>query len=466
VIEKIDKKLQDHIANLCLRDKDFLKTVMYMVNPKDFQNSIFGIVLKLCFEFYVLAKDAPKQHFLEFLEEKTIFDNERKTLIINYVNRLYAEELPNSFYVIHSVRKFVKKQKLENAIYESASRLDTYDFDGIKQILMTELREDFSDTNYGVDFITNHKNIFEDMVKEESLMKMGLDHIDNVRGGFYRKEFVCILGGYKGCKSWSGIHIGTSALLQGLKVLHISHENTESESIERYDRHIMGLHSTKFKEGDFIPYYYFDENTNTVKMEHVSANRPISNSALRLQARKVIGRFGGRLYFKKYPMSSCTMDDIEALLDTLDVRENFRPDIIINDYADIMKHDSNKQTRDQLNEAFQAHKRIADERNVVVVTFSQANRQAINARKISIKDFAEDIRKAATADTIFSVCQTLEQKKKSIATFRVLLVRQGKSDWGCGIVQNLDFGHFCTQTFDIKYSGITVDSDGEDAHGD
>jgi len=39
-------------------------------------------------------------------------------------------------------------------------------------------------------------------------------------GGLRRGQFVCILGGYKGCKSWFCHHLAKQALIQGRNVLH------------------------------------------------------------------------------------------------------------------------------------------------------------------------------------------------------------------------------------------------------
>jgi hypothetical protein len=105
--------------------------------------------------------------------------------------------------------------------------------------------------------------------------------------------------------------------------------------------------------------------------------------------------------------------------------------------------DSSKQTRDQLNDTYIYHKRIADERRILVVTFSQSNRKAYQAAVLRVPDFAEDVRKAANVDLAIGICQTAEQEQIEMATLFVIVAREGRQGCGCNIQMHLETGQFC-----------------------
>jgi hypothetical protein len=85
--------------------------------------------------------------------------------------------------------------------------------------------------------------------------------------------------------------------------------------------------------------------------------------------------------------------------------------------------DGQKSPRDQINETYIWHKRIADERNILVVTASQGTREALERPRFSLRDFAEDIRKVANCDMAFGLCQSRQQNEDSVGRFVLMASR-------------------------------------------
>jgi hypothetical protein len=281
------------------------------------------------------------------------------------------------------------------------------------------------------------------------LLHTGIPDLDRIIGGFKRRELICILGGYKGKKSFAGIHIGGWACLQGKTVFHITHENTREETEERYDRW-AGAMCHRVDGGKPVKLWHYDGEKMQSSMVEVPC---ITDIDARLAARNRLRRFGGRLIIKKFPMGHCRFRDLVQYLDYMEQMYGLVPDLLINDYPDIMDlevgHDNN--LRHALNKIYIAHKGLADERNIAVLAFSQAVRKAIRAQRLSMRDFAEDIRKLANVDMALAVCQTDQQALTSMGSIYVLAARGEKMDQGCGIVMNLDVGQFCTQSFHMKF---------------
>src|SRR5690606_13634892 len=63
----------------------------------------------------------------------------------------------------------------------------------------------------------------------------------------------------------------------------------------------------------------------------------IFDDAAVAKTRQRVSRLGGRIIIKKYPMGTCSMSELNRYLNYLERYENFIPDLIINDYADLME---------------------------------------------------------------------------------------------------------------------------------
>ena len=250
-------------------------------------------------------------------------------------------------------------------------------------------------------------------------------------------------------KSWCGMHLVRTALVRGLKVLHISHEMTVEEIEQRYDM-MFGAMVSKLEPAK-VEYSKYVLVEGKGKLERYTETRPSVFEIDKVrEVRKKVERFGGELIIRKYPMGACTMAEIDRYVHYLENYEGFVPDVFFNDYADIMRSPSaSRETRHQLNEIYIDHKRLADERNMLVVTVSQARREAIRAARISVKDFAEDIRKAGNIDIGIAVCRTEEQAENDMAVLWVVAGRNVPQDVGCVIGTNLQIGQFCA--WDVPY---------------
>lgn len=122
--------------------------------------------------------------------------------------------------------------------------------------------------------------------------------------------------------------------------------------------------------------------------------------------------YGDCLRVACFPAFSATIDDIEGEIDWLDVVENFKVDTLVMDYADIVnpgRRDLSE--RGSLDHIWKRLKQLAAEKNILVVTASQTNRQAINRHSIRDVDTAEDIRKMAHVDLTMGLNQTPDDKE-------------------------------------------------------
>lgn len=455
--DDLSPHIQDSIAFLSIMSTEFLRLTRAAVKPNIFSSEVVSLVVKACYAYYDLTKQAPGDHICDALNDSLRgHSQEKRELAFTFLERVSEMKAPNVDYVISKVSKFVKTREFELAALEFVKLVDRQEFTSAEQLMFTALRAGVAKENIGCDYFVD----FGSMKRQEDfyLMKTGITELDRIRVGFKRKELVCILGGYKGKKSFACHHFGKTALLHGLNVLHVSHENEQEEVEERYDRMSGSLTGWDKQNCAEVGVYVYDKPSGKVHVDMI--RRPnITDIFARKAARRALQRFGGRLIIRKFAMGACDMREFERLLDYLEAYESFVPDVIINDYPDIMKLDPTKQTRDALNDLYISHKRICDERNCLGFVPSQATREAIRSKRLRMKDFAEDIRKLANVDTALGVCQSDAQAEASVGTIYVVAARKGEMDRGCNYVQNLDIGQFCTDSWPARVGKDSVDVD-------
>jgi len=136
--------------------------------------------------------------------------------------------------------------------------------------------------------------------------------------------------------------------------------------------------------------------------------------------------YKGRLFIKKFRTSEASVNALRSHLTQLEVEKNFRPDLIIIDYADLMQPRRNySDKRFELESIYLDIRDLADEYHCPVWTASQSTRSSVDKKVITIADLAEAFNKAMIADFMVALCQTVEEKADGNMRFYVSKNRTG-----------------------------------------
>ncbi len=171
----------------------------------------------------------------------------------------------------------------------------------------------------------------------------------------------------------------------------------------------------------------------------------------------------GRIKLRSYPISTATVDDLVAALDDLELHENFIPDLIVVDYADILKEDIKiGEKRHRVGDNWKQLSRMAKTRHVALVTASQGNRHSAKKNRLDIDDVSEDFSKIMTIDAIFAINEENFDKKNKfqmdkywqIQRIETISCRYSKFVPGlqCVVLNDLDRG----QIYLDSYTGWSV----------
>jgi replicative DNA helicase len=438
----IGQHLQDSLCRLMITDPAFLRAVAGVIEPSLFSSRYSETVADLCVQYYNAFHVNPGDHFHdELLQKVTTYSDDDKTALVQYVGKLAEMPAPNAQYALRRVGDFIKIRRREQAAIRFAELLAKGETEKADLEMYSALKSGIAEEDTGLQYFRDFSFIERRASAPEFLIPTGIDALDSLVGGYQRGQLVSILGSAKGMKTWSMMQIAMTGLLAGKRVLWISHECTRDEMELRFDMMYSGRGSRRIGQTAFYPVP--SKTPGQVERIPVEIRSVYDHNAV-LAARRAVMRWGGDLIIQKYPMGQCTMGEVNRYLNYLETFENWVPDILINDYVDIMNlGEGGDQTRHDLNAGYIWMKGIADKMNILVVTASQARREAIQKRSAGMKDFAEDIRKAGNIDFGLAICRTQEQAQCNTANAVVIASRSGVMDVSCGFSYCLDIGQVC-----------------------
>jgi len=192
-------------------------------------------------------------------------------------------------------------------------------------------------------------------------------------------------------------HVGAQALTQGKNVLHFTFELAERAVGVRYDSHLLGIDSLDCAERmDEIKKYYAD------------------NAGIL-----------GKLRIKYFPTGTATVQTLRSFIDKLAL-EGFRPDMLVIDYAQIMRSTEKYDLpRMELKKIFEELRAFASELDLPIWTASQSNKEGAEADIISLANMAEAYAQAHICDFVVGLGRPESKKATGIGTLFIAKNRNG-----------------------------------------
>lgn len=188
-------------------------------------------------------------------------------------------------------------------------------------------------------------------------------------------------------KSLFMCHVAASVLLQGKNVLYITLEMSEEKIAERIDANLLNIN---IKDIETLPKVMFESKVNSI-------------------AKKT----QGTLIIKEYPTASAHSGHFRALLNELQLKKSFRPDIIFVDYLNICassryKGNLSVNSYSYIKSIAEELRGLAVETNVPIVSATQTTRSGSTNSDPDLTDTSESFGLPATADLMFALISTEE----------------------------------------------------------
>jgi hypothetical protein len=192
--------------------------------------------------------------------------------------------------------------------------------------------------------------------------------------------------------------------MDGKNVLYITMEMAEEKISERIDANLMNTTMDSLQD---MPKDVFMKRINRVKAKTT-----------------------GKLIVKEYPTASAGSSHFRHLLNELNLKKNFKPDIIYIDYLNIctsarMKAGGNVNSYTLIKAIAEELRGLAVEFNVPILSATQTTRTGYSSSDLNLEDTSESFGLPATADFMFGLISTEE-----LEGLGQLMVKQLKNRWG------------------------------------
>ena len=294
-------------------------------------------------------------------------------------------------WMMDTTEKWCKKQAIYNALMESVgiangdSKQKTED--AIPSILSSALAVSF-DSNVGHDYIEDASERFDFYTRKEDKIPFDIELLNKItKGGLTNKSLNIALAGTGVGKSLFMCHVAAASLMQGKNVLYITAEMAEEKIAERIDANLLN-----------------------VNIQDISS---LSKKMFEDKVTKVAKKVQGSLIIKEYPTAQAHSGHFKALLNELQLKKNFRPDIIFIDYLNIcassrIKSGSNANSYTLVKSIAEELRGLAVEFNLPIVSATQTTRSGYGNSDVDITDTSESFGLPATADLMVALISTEE----------------------------------------------------------
>ncbi len=383
---------QSKILTSLLTDVKYTKQILDIIEISYFDSDSNKFIIKNIKEYFKKYKTNPTMEALKVLIDDVDNDVLKTSIVDSLRNAWQHRESPDLEFVKEKSLEFCKNQVVKNAIMESVELLESQRYDEIKTIIDDAMKAGV-ETDIGHEYITG---LEERLTKQTRLcLPTQWDSVNDLMdGGLAGGELGVIVAPAGIGKSWTLQALGAEAVKKGKTVVHYTLELNAQYVGLRYDTIVSGQPTGNLQ-------YYKEE------------------------VQQKISKLKGELIIKYYPTRTASVNTLTAHLQQCEMR-GIKPDLVIVDYADIMKSTQHfNEKRHQLGHIYEELRGMAGEFDIPVWTASQANRSALEEDVIGAEKVSEDYSKVMTADFVMSMSRKVEDKIANTGRFHVIKNRFG-----------------------------------------
>ena len=391
---KYGKQFQESLAQLIFDDRPFADQVEEVLNTSFFELKYLRVFVSKLFEYRKKYGVHPTSKIFATIlrTELDLQSDALQKQTRDYFARIIIKRVEDEKYIKETSLDFCKKQKLKEALMTSVDLIQNSSYDEVRKVIDTALNLGV-DNDFGHEFLKDFEMRYE--IKARNPVGTGWPKVDSIlKNGLGTGELGVVIAPTGAGKSMALAHFGASALKAGKNVVHYTLELSESVTGHRYDSCISSV--------------------------------PLSNLFARKdEVLEIIGDVEGQLIIKEYPTKTASTNTIRAHLEKLKKR-NHKVDMIIVDYADLLKGQTNfREKRDELGSIYEDLRAIAQEHKCPLWTASQTNRTGLNAEVVTMESISEAFNKCFVADFICSISRTIKDKNANTARLYIAKNRNG-----------------------------------------
>jgi replicative DNA helicase len=386
-------RIEQTILKNLLKNEEYARKILPFVKDEYFTVEEDRVLFHEIKDFIVKYNNIPTVDAL-LIEVDSIahLKEDQVKQIVNTVKELHKDDIDtNMDWLVDSTEKFCQEKAIYHAIMKSIDIMNNKDSTNTKgaipQLLTDALGVSF-DPNVGHDYLEQYEDRYDYYHRVLEKIPFDLDFFNKItKNGLPKKTLNIALAGTGVGKSLFMCHVAASCLSMGKSVLYITLELAEEEVAKRIDANLMNI--------------TFDDLMNLPKEMYQKKAENIKNKTT------------GKLIVKEYPTAGAGSIHFKSLLNELNLKKSFRPDIIFIDYLNIcmssrIKPGASVNSYTYVKAIAEELRGLAVEYDVPVVSATQTTRSGFVSSDIGLEDTSESFGLPATADFMFALISTEE----------------------------------------------------------
>ena len=393
-----DIGFQDKLLSVMVRDKEFIFRYDDVIKPSYFTKPEAKLLAKLITDYVYKYKELPTYTVINNELEKRADKNTHVDFSNSFdLNKdIFTKPFDDIGYIKEEAIEFAQKQSFYEFLLESnetfkAGKIE--DFDKVKTKLDKVLKIGVDKNDLGNFYLRDHQERLETRANTvDKVDRVSIEFSPTLNelcsGGLGPEELWVILASTNRGKSSFLLNFAYSALLQNKKVIFYTLEMSPTKLEARLD--------SRFGR---IP-------TKTIRDQG-----PVLASKLGQHVRK----FGdSELVIKQYPRRGASVNTFMSHVSLLEGYHDFKPDLIVVDYGDIMRSTLNRaEKREEQAEIYGELFYMAQMLKIPVITGCQSNRSGHGMDTVDLTETGESFEKVQIADVVLSINETKEEHDNS-----------------------------------------------------
>lgn len=462
--KKTDIQIEKRIITGMIVSQDYLNDIYPLIDLSYFKSSFTKRIAKWVLDFYETYEKVP------FVDIQNIFNSEAPNLkeeeaelisklLTNISKKYELEQSLNVPYLTDQTEKYFKQRELEITSGNLRVLLERGDIEEAENQISSFRKIQKLTSNWINPF--DDKEIDETFEQKDEVFFKLPGRLGEFLGNMERDWLVGISGPFKKGKTWFLQEFALMGIMSGLKVAYFSLEMSKKNTKERLYRRITG----GYEEGERITFPCFDcakNQEDTCELDKRVCDELIPNEysednsyipctecrgdrtnnyeivtyfeTIEVPAFDVCAvgsklsawqrNYNNILKIKIYPRYSANISDVKRDLDLLEQLDDFIPDMILIDYADILKPENeNSVGVDKEDRTWIALSQLAAEKHALTVAPTQVTKSGQDAETLGVEHTAKWVGKLGHVDAMYFINQTEEEKLLGIMNIGTMMHR-------------------------------------------
>ena len=405
------------LYNLMLHE-DYCRKVLPFVKEEYFEDQHEKVLFQEIDKYFNKFNSLPKQTALRIEVES------RKDLTENIYNSVMSflekdvQPIDKVEFMVGKTEQWCQERAIVNAVFKAVNVIGGEDnktpMSALPELLHQAIGTSF-DKSIGHDYVDDADDRWEFYNRKEEKIETGLEHFDYIlRGGIPSKTLGVLMAGTGVGKSLFMCSVSGSLLERGHNVLYITMEMAEEKIAQRIDQNLLNMTA---------------EELDTIGKD--SFLKRFGNLRTKTQ---------GKLVVKEYPTGTAHSGHFRALLKELEMKKDFKPDLICVDYLNICGSTTagkNSNSYEKIKCIAEELRGMAMEFDVPVLTATQTNRAGFDDTDVGMTSVSESFGLPMTADYFFAITTTDRLRDESMIRMSQLKNRYGdpadRRNWLLGV---------------------------------